>query len=95
MSVFLGASPQFYVHGKSTGSGFYGTQTRIGFPNPEHFLIQNSNDSYRFLTDVYLNSGVFINKEILDGRSLILEAGYEYSTSGKSNGLLLRLGYGF
>lgn len=95
LGFFIGASPQIVRSSKAQGSGFEGDEERLVLFNKTDFPFTTSLSKNQFITDVFLQSGVYLRREILHGRSLFLETGYEYSSFNNSNGMILRLGYGF
>lgn len=95
IGFFAGGSPQFFLANKATGTGFDGNEDRFITLNSANFPLDDLFIRDRIITDIYLQSGAYFTREVLDGRSLLFEIGYEYSTKGKSNGVLMRLGYGF
>lgn len=95
LGFFIGGSPQFFLASTATGSGFDGEEVLKTSLNSNNLSDETSLSRNRFISDLFLQSGVYLRREILTGRSLILETGYEYSTFANSNGMVLRLGYRF
>lgn len=95
IGCYLSGSPQFLMYSRIHGFGFEGEEELYHSITSSNTPSNYYPSERRFLTDVYVSSGVFFTREILNKRSLFVETGYEYSTLGKSSGVVIKMGFGF
>lgn len=95
IGCYLSGSPQFFLYSEGTGIGFDGEEVRNHAINSTDLPLDYYPAEAKFLTDIYASTGAFLTTEILNKRSLFFETGYEYSTIGKSSGVVFKMGIGF
>ena len=86
VSILGSARPQFVVNSKISGFRF------------NEYVVMNDNltdENYNIFNDALLNLGFSIVRPIYEQHNILLEFGYEYSTTTMSNGLFIRSGIDF
>lgn len=100
LSLIGGVTPQLLLGSRAQGIGLDGNKAVNSSIFQSQWTLSRqagniNGDRHYIFNDAYLNVGLRLENLLENNKSVIFEAGYEYSPVGKTGGLFLRTGLRF